>query len=83
MWALPYPLHIVLVCMYVHCIVNIHSSSDCMYSSMYRVQNKNSNLVGHVQKMLPCIQSLHSKCTVNVAKVDWPYSEIGRKMANG
>ena len=63
--------------MYVHCIVNIHSSSDCMFSSMYRVQNKNSNLAGHVQKMLPCIQS------VNVAKVDWPYSEIGRKMTNG
>ena len=33
--------------------------------------------------MSPCIKSLHSKCTVNVAKVDWPYSEIGRKMANG
>ena len=51
-----------------------------------RVQNKNSNLVGHVQKMLPCIQSLHSKYTVNVPtkmKVDWPYSEIGQKMANG
>ena len=30
------------------------------------LQNKNSNLIGHVQKMLPCIQSLHSKYTVNV-----------------
>ena len=33
----------------------------------YRAQNKNSNLVGHVQKMPPYILSLHSKCTVNVA----------------
>ena len=32
-----------------------------------RVQNKNLNLVGLVQKMLPCIQSLHSKYIVNVA----------------
>ena len=26
-----------------------------------------SNLVAHVQKMSPCILSLHSKCAVNVA----------------
>ena len=41
----------------------IYGHSYCMH----RAQNKNSNLIAHVQKMSPCILSLHSKCAVNVA----------------
>ena len=49
---------------------------------MLRVQNKNLNLAGHVQKVSPYFLVLTLvKC--GQLKVDWPCNKIGQKMANG